>query len=237
MSVGSGISVAWREGTMEEYAALAYTHYHPRPPRAVATVRAAVDAGSGRVLGVLVVALPVLNAPWREAAFPGRYRTGSRKADARRVNAEVRTIARVVVDPRYRGMGVASGLVRAYLRDALTPVTDAVAAMGAFSGFFEAAGMRAYPMAPSARDLRLADAVASLGIEGWMLADPGLIPARRLGSGLLEREARRWAMGSRATRALACLELPELLRRAARIYYPATAYIALRRTSRAGGGA
>lgn len=222
------VRIEWRDGSLADFRALAHLHYHPQPPRASAGVRAAIDASSGACVGVLVLAMPVLNARWREAPFPGRYRTDDRRADALRLNREVRTIARVVVDPRYRGLGIASGLVSRYLRAALTPVTEAVAAMGAFSRFFESAGMRAYPVPPAARDLRLVDAAASLGIEPWMLADPELIPARRLASGLLEREARRWARDSRATRALLELPLSELLRHAARVCYPTTAYIGVR---------
>lgn len=220
--------IEWRDGTVADFRALAHLHYHPSPPRALAGVRTAIHAPSGTCVGVLVLAMPVLNARWREGPFPGRYRTADRRADAHRLNREVRTIARVVVDPRYRGMGIASGLVRRYLRSALTPVTEAVAAMGAFARFFETAGMRPYPVPPAPRDLRLVDAAASLGIEPWMLADPELIPARRLASSLLEREARRWAACSRATRALADLPIPELLRHAARICYPTTAYIGVR---------
>lgn len=216
------------EGTIADFAALAHHHYHPHPPPTRARVLTARLSPHAPPIGVLLVSLPVLNASWRELAFPGRYRSADRRADARRLNAEVRTISRVVVDPRHRGLGVGVELVRHYLRAPLTDVTEAVATMGPFCRFFEAAGMRAYPVAPAPRDLRLADALASLHIEAWMLADPELIPARKIASPFLARELRRWAQGSRATRACADLGTVELLRRAARIFHPPTAYVAVR---------
>lgn len=220
--------LAFREGTLADFAALAHHHYHPQPPPTCARVLTARHGVNARTAGVLVVSMPVLNASWRELAFPGRYRTTDRRADALRLNTEVRTISRVVVEPRYRGLGIGVALVRRYLVAPLSPVTEAIAAMGTFSRFFEAAGMTPYPLEPTPRDLRLADAIASLGIDAWMLADPELIPARKVASPLLARELRRWAQGSRATRRRAADDTTSLLRRAAAIFYPPTAFIAVR---------
>lgn len=61
-------------------------------------------------LGVLVVSMPVLNSRLRPLAWPSRYRTGDRRADARRINRELRTLSRVIVDPRVRGIGLATRL-------------------------------------------------------------------------------------------------------------------------------
>ena len=220
--------ITYRDGDLNDFLTLAHHHYHPDPPSTCAKVIVACDGRDGPVAGVLVVSMPVLNAAWRDLAFPGRYRTEDRRADAHRLNAEVRAISRVVVDPRYRGLGIGVELVRRYLAAPLTPVTEAVAAMGAFSSFFEAAGMRPYPMSPSPRDLRLADAIASFSIDPWMLADPELIPARTLASPLLARELRRWAQGSRGTRRWAADDTIRLLQRAAGIFHPSTAFVALR---------
>ena len=222
------VRIAYREGVLDDFAALAHHHYHPDPPSTCARVIAACNGPDGPLAGVLVVSMPVLNASWREHAFPGRYRTHDRRADAHRLNREVRTISRVVVDPRCRGLGIGVELVQRYLRTPLTPVTEAVAAMGTFSRFFEAAGMTPYPPSPSPRDLRLADAIASLSIDPWMLADPELIPARTLASPLLARELRRWAQASRGTRRWATEDTVRLLQRAAGIFYPSTAFVAVR---------
>src|SRR5205823_1709377 len=108
---------------------------------------------------VLVVSMPTLNGRWRELAWPGRFCGGDQRACARRLNEEVRTISRVIVEPRWRGLGVATRLVREYLRSPLTEKTEAAAAMGVCCPFFEAAGMRAWRLEPDRRGVRLLGAL------------------------------------------------------------------------------
>ncbi|HBS27948.1 MAG TPA: hypothetical protein DEB06_00515 [Phycisphaerales bacterium] len=197
-------------------------HYrHARPAR-VARVLVARDVGTGAVVGGLVVAMPTLNARWRGVAWPGRYEGLDARERAVRLNRDVRCIARVVVDPRWRGIGVATALVRAYLSDPLTPCTEAIAAMGRATRFFEHAGMTRHDIPPPARHARLLDALAHLGIEPWALARPGValeLAARRRsrgGAALLEQELRRWGLASRATRGVAGAPVAELFRVACR---------------------
>ena len=128
-------------GSADDYSLLSVFHYIAgRPARPALTLRA-IDEISGELCGVLVVTMPTLNSAWRDQAWPGRYRTGDKKADAARINRELRTIARVIVDPRFRARGVATRLVRAYLKDPLTPATEAIAAMGRVCPFFASADM------------------------------------------------------------------------------------------------
>jgi GNAT superfamily N-acetyltransferase len=79
------------------------------------------------------------------------------------LNAEVRCISRVVVDPRWRGLGLAVRLVKAALAEPTTPITEALAAMGRVNPFFERAGMTAYPRPTHAHDARLLAALARSG--------------------------------------------------------------------------
>lgn len=112
--------------------------------QAVATTASLRRLEADDVIGVLGVSMPALNAPgrWRERAWPDLFAAAtSRREQAHAVNTHLRTISRVIVDPRFRGVGVASALVRAYLASPLTEATEALAAMGHVSGFFTAAGM------------------------------------------------------------------------------------------------
>ncbi|MEM1165091.1 MAG: AAA family ATPase [Planctomycetota bacterium] len=154
------------------YRALARYHYRPSPPAGAVRCRAAHDEATGELAGVLITAMPSLNSSWRRHAWGDRYATGDKRADAKRINAEIRRIARVVIDPRYRGLGLAARLVRAELADPLTPRTEAMAAMGTTCPFFERAGMTPYHTPAPAHHARLLDALAYLGIEPWRLADP-----------------------------------------------------------------
>ncbi|HYE01768.1 MAG TPA: GNAT family N-acetyltransferase [Phycisphaerales bacterium] len=164
--LGGGAEVAWRAGsggrsarasgqridlepgTRADYAALARFHYRAGAPATMVGVVRAVEPGRGELAGVLVVSMPTLNGPWRELAWPGRYAGPDRRRGLRRLNAEVRTISRVVVEPRYRGLGLGRRLVEAYLRRPLTAATEAVAAMGGACPFFARAGMREYEVGP-----------------------------------------------------------------------------------------
>lgn len=210
---------AIERGTIADYRALAHTHYRAGDPASCALVLRAIERERGELVGALVVSMPTLNGAWRDLAWPGRYTSGDRRADVARLNDEVRRISRVVVCQRHRGMGLATRLTEAYLADPLTPCTEAVAAMGRLCAFFERAGMTPYRLAPTKRDARLLDALAHAGVEEWRLATPRAAFDRAIrgaGEAFIEREVRRWARASRASRSLSSLDLQDLFRRACR---------------------
>lgn len=171
------------EGTMDDYRALARHHYRSGKP-AVATrvlvLRHAAPTVVGRflsrgdesaVVAVLVESMPTLSCRLRDAALRNRYGPWLDAAQrARLLNDEVRCISRVVVEPRWRGQGAAVRLVRHALATATTPVTEALAAMGRVTPFFEKAGMTAYRRPPHAHDARLSAALATIGLTPHDLA-------------------------------------------------------------------
>lgn len=214
------LPISIRQADLRSYAALSRFHYRAAPPACAVRV---LEARSDELpelgpLGALVVAMPTLNAFWRDLAWPGRFTTGDRRRDAARLNGEVRRIARCVVHPGARALGVATALVRAYLRDPLTARTEAVAAMATASPFLEAAGMREHRAPPSRQDARLLDALDHARIEAWRLADPARLLAESTArtARFLERELRRWAADSRRTARAKRADLPALLALAAR---------------------
>lgn len=191
-------------GSIADYRALARFHYRAGAPATHVRVLRAMDRVEGSVIGVLVVSMPVLVASWRERAWPGRFSGIGRRELASRINREIRTISRVVVDPRWRGLGVATWLVRAYLQSPLTVSTEAVAAMGSWCGFFSRAGMRGYVVGPSRGDAALVEVLARNGYEPYVLLDASV--ARRA---WVARALRRWAMARPATRGLRGVRLRE----------------------------
>jgi len=191
---------------------LAGLHYRSRPARGVVRTLLARDASTGEPVGALHAAMPTLNGRLRDLAWPGRYATGDRRLDAARLNEEVRRVARVVVDPRVRSMGLATRLVRAYLDSPLTRRTEAIAAMGRCCRFFERAGMTPWTLPPAPGDARLLDALRYAGVEPWRMATPRAAHrraiaslTRRLGEraarAFLDHELRQWAGSGRARRA------------------------------------
>ena len=73
-------------GTIADLDRLAHLHHRPGRPATWSRVLVAHAAeGTGSPVGVLVVSMPTLNAPWRDLAWPGRFRSADKRADARRV--------------------------------------------------------------------------------------------------------------------------------------------------------
>ncbi|MCC6659559.1 MAG: hypothetical protein IT437_01605 [Phycisphaerales bacterium] len=191
---GTPARITVERGTIEDCRGLWRHHYRAARPATVVGVLRARD-GNGTA-GVLVVSMPTLEGWWRELAWPGRFRTGDKRRDAVRLNREVRCISRVIVDPRWRGMGVGRGLIAAYLERPRTRLTESSAAMGAWCPLFAAAGMTEYRAPPARREARLADALAAAGLDARALLRPAVWPP------LIRREVRRWAADSRMTRAM-----------------------------------
>lgn len=195
-AVARGGPVRVEPGSPSDVRALSRHHYRAGRAASPSRVLRAVGEG-GRLLGVLVATHPTLNGSWREWIWPGRYSGGDKPRRAARLNRELRRISRVIVDPRDRGRGVATRLVRAYLADAPTPATEAVSAMGRLSPFWISAGMTAYEPPPRPADDRLADMLDAAGVWAWELLDPARVEDLRAGqdraSALVRREMGVWA--------------------------------------------
>lgn len=196
-------------GGRADYLALKAHHYRPGHPMSmtrVLVIRDHTPSASDRFLArqatpqaiaVLVESLPALSCRLRDEALGGRYGHLRPKPRSQLLNEELRCISRVIVDPRYRGLGLAVRLVKHALATATTRYTEALAVMGRVSPFFDRAGMTAYerPALPAVQ--RALDALRFAGIEPNALAMPLLLqqriealpePSRQL----LTRELLRW---------------------------------------------
>jgi ABC-type lipoprotein export system ATPase subunit/GNAT superfamily N-acetyltransferase len=181
-------------GTMEDYASIAHLHYRSGPPATIVRVMRAmrrvprfIDPSREILAGVLVVSMPTLNGGWRDRAWAGVFPKHDKRRNAHLLNEHIRTISRVIVEPRSRGLGVATQLVRAYLDDPLTQGTEASAAMGEVCPFFERAGMTPYVLEPDIVDTRLLDALTHLDLPPAQLVHTTIEPGS-----LLMRELISW---------------------------------------------
>jgi ABC-type lipoprotein export system ATPase subunit len=207
-------------GTMADYRALAAHHYRAHHVGVATSVfrvahhaptvvgRYLARRDQSQVVGVLVRALPRPACGPRDRATGGRYTGLPPRERALVINREVRTIARVVIDPAWRGLSLATSLVRHALGRPEEGVcfTEALAAMGRVNPFFERAGMTRYDVPRRPWDARLLDALAESAIDPPLLASTSaaiaalasLQPPRRA---WLLREFRRWFAVSGARRA------------------------------------
>lgn len=203
--LGSGLRL--ERGAIDDYLALARFHYKSGRPATCEWVLRIVDSQSGCVAAVLVVSRPTLHGPARRLAWPELYEARGEprepSAMATLVNREVRTISRVIVDPRYRGLGLATELVRAYLRRPLTRRTEAVSAMGVYCPFFRAAGMREVEAPAHKRDVRLGRALRASGVAAWRLLEAERVPELLERHPELRAALRAWARAARPPRKLA----------------------------------
>ena len=185
-------SLRFERGTLRDYQALAQFHYRGSHPGAAKSVFRVVHEAMtvvGRYLArpaereiaaVLVISLPHLSCALRTIATGGRYAGLSRREAAAAQNRELRTISRVIVEPRWRGCGLAVRLVRHALAnpDPHVLFTEALAAMGRVHPFFDRAGMTRYERPPDAPAQRLLDVMAHVRFEPQALASRSAATSR-----------------------------------------------------------
>ncbi len=159
------------------------------------------------LLGVIIYSQPVRNCAMRNAATNRRYvGLGDAAYAGQLLQHEMRTISRVVIHPRWRGVGLGTRLVRETLPLAGTALVEAIAAMGAIHPFFEKAGMSAYPGQRPAHAQRFLAACEQVGIDEDTLACTQTLARRveQLASGrrrFFEHELKRFAGVYNVTRA------------------------------------
>ncbi len=179
-------------------------HYNNAEP---ATIAAVLRANWYDTLaGVLVVSYPTLNADWRSIAFGPAFKLSCKGDLARKTNKHIRSIARIIVEPRFRGLGIATQLVRHYLASPLTPCTEAVSVLNAFIPLFSRAGMRRIDLPPSIRDRILTRQLADIHITPLDLATVAthspLSPQNKLLLAAIHPWLLRWGQSHRGTRKL-----------------------------------
>ena len=131
-------------GAWRDYLALARFHYIPRRPATCCGVwtihyHLSEDDASPRPIAVAVLSQPAPRGRYRRRMMGQPDATAAEQLAF--ANAHLRTISRVIVHPQFRGIGLATLLVRRVLHDAPTRFTEAIARMGHVHPFFERAGM------------------------------------------------------------------------------------------------
>jgi len=202
--------LAIERGALGDWGRLAPLHYRSHRAGAVTDVFRAVwrpppghrPEGLGRevLAGACVYSRSALSLAARNRATGGRYRLGrcGRVSVGRLVNAELRTISRVVVAPNWRGLGVASRLVAETMPQVGTPYVEALAVMGRVHPFFERAGMTAYLQGEAAPGERLRAVLESVGVDRRSRRSEGALEAAVAALGrrerrLVEAEVARWS--------------------------------------------
>jgi hypothetical protein len=91
------------------------------------------------------------------------------------LNRYVRCISRVIIEPRYRSLGLAVKLVSDTMPRLGVPFVEAMAVMGRFNPFFARAGMTGFSASEPVRCVRLREALEVVGIDEVMIVDPDAV--------------------------------------------------------------
>lgn len=109
-------------------------------------------------VGLILYGYPSANLAARPAPLGGRV-------PLTELNRRLRTIRRVIIEPRWRGLGLATELVRKTLPLIGAEWVEASAVMGQACGFFEKAGMKACQSQPRREALALREALLDCRIH------------------------------------------------------------------------
>jgi GNAT superfamily N-acetyltransferase len=190
---------------------LAAYHYREGRPvgiKAVYTIRPKRALGSlgRRPAGVIVYAMPNPRIELRTIATHGAFHELDRQTELQLLNRHVRCLARVVVEPRFRGIGLAVRLVRETMPRLNVPIIEALGVMPLVNPFLERAGMQCFEPRVPVEHVELIEALSAVGIEEDDLVDPERVQQGldRLGAAartFIETRVRRFlkSHGSRRT--------------------------------------
>lgn len=157
-------------GKVDDYKVLADYHYRDSRLGPYAAIFA-LKGDFGRTAGVIVYTMPAPALELRNIATDNMFIGLDRSTQLALVNKNIRCISRVIIEPRFRSLGLASQLVRETMPQMQTPIIEAMAVMGLVNPFFERAGMKAYAAKMPVRSAQLIEAFSMLGIEKKELID------------------------------------------------------------------
>jgi GNAT superfamily N-acetyltransferase len=124
-----------------------------------------VKSGKDETVGVIVYTMPLAGCEMRNVATANLFTDFDAGTRLSLINKNIRCISRVVIEPRYRGIGLASKLVRETMEIVNVPIVEALAVMGIVNPFFEKAGMTAYPTKMSESSVRMKQAFNAVSID------------------------------------------------------------------------
>jgi len=170
-------------GDLGDYEPLATYHYRDSRPvavKAVYAIRPKRPLGSlgRRPVGAIVYTMPNPRIELRTIATGGIFSGLDRHSELELLNRHVRCIARVVIEPRVRGIGLAVRLVRETMPRLDVPIVEALGVMPLVNPFLERAGLQPFEPRIPVEHVELLEALGAVGIEEEDLVDPERVQER-----------------------------------------------------------
>ena len=166
------------KGSKADYESLCHYHYREHRLGPYAAIYAMKGEFSKiekmQTAGVIVYAMPTAGCSLRNASL-GFLSGLDKHTRLALINKNIRTISRVIIEPRFRTLGLAVRLVKETMPLLDVPIIEALAVMGQVNPFFEKAVMTRTDSGPCAANVRLTSAFGAVGINENDLIDPGLV--------------------------------------------------------------
>ena len=167
------------EGSKDDYESLSHYHYreqHLGPYAAIFAIKGTFrTAAKLTTVSVIVYSMPTAGAQMRDAAMGGLFAGLDKDTRLKLINKNIRTISRVIIEPRFRSLGLAIRLVKETMPLMNVPFIETLAVMGQVNPFFEKAGMTRFDPPVSADCIRLIEAFSAVGIDEQDLINPQIV--------------------------------------------------------------
>jgi hypothetical protein len=170
-------------GTIQDYHHLARFHYRCStvgPTAGVWTIRNRKPSryDSDEPVAVIVYTYPAPNLAARNIITQNFFARPDKSAGVSLLNRRVRCISRVIVDPRWRNLGLASWLVRETMPLLNVAMIESMALMGHFHPFLEKADLQRFDPPQNLKTEKLITAMEKLKIGRNIWYDPQKVQAR-----------------------------------------------------------
>jgi hypothetical protein len=116
------------------------------------------------VIGVIVVTYPHLALKGRNV-FNNKKYAKMTKENCTAINREYECIARVILHPQYRGLGLAYYMLKEYFKLSDSPFIETVAVMANYTPFFEKAGMTRIDVEPDQKRIASVKELENFGFN------------------------------------------------------------------------
>lgn len=127
------------EGTKEDYEKLKKFHYRQAGIGAIKNIyRMKLKED---IIGIVVITYPHLALKGRNVYTNNKY-SKMTKENCKKINEEFECIARVILHPSYRGIGLAYYMLKEYFKLSKSKYIETVAVMAQYTPFFEKSGMK-----------------------------------------------------------------------------------------------
>jgi len=170
-------------GTRQDYESLTQYHYREcnvGPYAAIFALKGKFrTAEKIETVGVIVYAMPAAGCQLRSVATGGLFAGLDKSSRLKLIGKNIRTISRVIIEPRFRSLGLAARIVRETMPLMNVPFIEALAVMGR---------------------VRLIEAFGTIGIDERDLIDPRFVQQKidglqRPSADFIEREIVKFLQG------------------------------------------